>query len=91
MNLHQGSIGVAKIMHFQSVVSFRHKSTGFSKASVIIFSDHGLSFYPRTEPVYRMKISLRRMLLAKNVRVFCGVKVKIRVKHLKIYISERLF
>ena len=91
VNSHQRSTGSFKNHNFPSVVSFRHKFVGFFRTSVIMVSDHDLSCFCRTRPIYIMEFALGKLLLAVVVYVLSGNTDELKVRYLKLYFSENSF
>ena len=91
MNPHQRSAGGFKNHNFSFVVSFRNKSAGCFRTSVVMVSNHDLSCFHRTRPVYLMEFALGKLLLAVVVCVLSGNTNELKVRYFKLYFSEKSF
>ena len=69
-------------------MSFRHKSVGCFKKSVIMVSDHDPSCIHRTRPVFPMEFALEKLLLAVVVYILSGNAGELKERYLKFYCFE---
>ena len=69
-------------------MSFRHKSAGYFRTSVIMVSDHDPSCIHRTRPIFPMEFALEKLWLAVVVYILSGNTGELKERYLKFYCSE---
>lgn len=72
-------------------MSFRHKSTGYFRTSVIMVLDHDPSCIQRARLVYSMEFPSHKLLLVVIVYVLSGDTGESKEGFSRYYSSEQLF